>query len=254
MLSQPFSIALALLAAMAAGLVGSFALLKRMALAGDVMSHVALPGIGIALLFSFNPLLGAATTLFIGAILISQLEKQTGLTTETTIGVIFAASLAIGALITPSEELINALFGNFSALSPLEFIIGVVAGLIVLGFIFRYKDQLVLALFSPELAASAGVNLARLNLYFLLVFSLTIILGLRFLGALLVGALIIIPAAIGRQLTHTFDKFLLASCIASLLSVAVGYTISANYNSELGPTVIAVAAFLFLVSLLKKKK
>ncbi len=71
-----YSIILALLTAFAAGLVGSFALMKRMSLAGDVISHIALPGLGLALLFGFNPLLGAASTLFLGTILIWRLQTS----------------------------------------------------------------------------------------------------------------------------------------------------------------------------------
>ena len=73
---------LALLFAVAAGLVGSFALMKRMLLAGDVISHLALPGFGLAFLLKINPLLGAATTLFLGTLLIWQLQKKTGLATD----------------------------------------------------------------------------------------------------------------------------------------------------------------------------
>jgi zinc transport system permease protein len=123
--------------------------------------------------------------------------------------------------------------------------------------------QLILSLFSSELAAATGVNVGRLDLYFLLVFSATVLLGLRFLGALLVGALIIVPAAIGRQLTHTLKAFLSASAGASVLSVVIGMLINqyyprltfgtVNINLALGPTVISVATFLFVLSLLRRK-
>ena len=103
----------------------------------------------------------------------------------------------------------------------------------------------------------------RLDLYYLLVFSLTVLLGLRFLGALLVGALIIIPAATGRQLTHTLTAFLTASSVASVLSVAIGFAINRYYshltigsvtlNLSLGPAIISVATILFLLSFLRKK-
>jgi zinc transport system permease protein len=121
----------------------------------------------------------------------------------------------------------------------------------------------VLSMFSPELAAATGVNVSRLNLYYLLIFSLTVLLGLRFLGALLVGALIIIPAATGRQLTHTLTRFLIASSVASLVSVGIGFAINRFYsqltigsvtlNLSLGPAIISVATLLFLLSFLKRK-
>ena len=258
-----YSIILALLTALAAGLVGSFALMKRMSLAGDVISHVALPGLGLALLLHFNPLLGAATTLFLGTLLIWRLESGGTLTTDVAIGVIFAAALAIGTLLTPSEDLIEALFGGFQSLTAISFSLGVLAVIGIVTFIYFFRHKLILALFSPELAAATAINVSRLNLYYLLVFSLTVLLGLRFLGALLVGALIIIPAAIGRQLTHTLTKFLTVSSAASVLSVAIGLAInrfysqlsvgSVTFNLSLGPAIVSVATLLFLLSLLHRK-
>ena len=258
-----FSIILALLTAVAAGLVGSFALMKRMSLAGDVISHIALPGLGLALLLHFNPLLGAAATLFLGTLLIWRLQSGGTLTTDVAIGVIFTAALAVGTLLTPSEDLIEALFGGFQSLTLISFLLGVLAVIAVTTFLYVSRHKLVLSMFSPELAAATGVNVSRLNLYYLLIFSLTVLLGLRFLGALLVGALIIIPAATGRQLTHTLTRFLIASSVVSLVSVTIGFAIDRFYsqlrigsvtlNLSLGPAIISVATLLFLLSFLKRK-
>src|SRR5437588_4748633 len=182
--------------------------MKRMSLAGDVVSHIALPGLGLAMLFGINPLVGAAAALFIGTILIWHLQKSATLTTDVAIGVIFTAALAIGTVLTPSEDLIEALFGGFQSLTFFWFMAGIVAVAVVISFVMSSRHKLILSLFSPELAAATGVNVSRLNLYFLMVFSLTVLLGLRFLGALLVGALSIVPAATGRQLTHTLNALL----------------------------------------------
>ncbi len=258
-----YSIVLMLLTALAAGLVGSFALMKRMSLAGDVISHIALPGLGLALLFQINPLIGAAAALLIGTVLIWHLQKGGTLTTDVAIGVIFTGALAIGTLVTPSEDLIEALFGGFQSLDLLWFGLGIVAVLLIVWFTFSFRHQLILSLFSPELAAVSGVNVSRLNLYFLLIFSLTVLLGLQALGALLVGALIIIPAAIGRQLTHTLTAFLVTSSAASVMSVGIGFLLARFYphftighatlNLTPGPAIISVATILFVFSLLRKK-
>src|SRR4029453_3240006 len=145
-----YSIILALLTAFAAGLVGSFALMKRMSLAGDVISHIALPGLGLALLFGFNPLVGAAPTLFLGTLLIWGLQSRGTLTTDVAIGVIFTAALAIGTLVTPSEDLIEALFGGFQSLTLSSFSLGVVAVLGIVMFIYFFRHNFILILFFPE--------------------------------------------------------------------------------------------------------
>jgi hypothetical protein len=104
-----YAVLLAALFAIAAGLVGSVTLMKRMVLASDVISHLALPGLGIAFLLKSNPLVGGGATLFLGTLLVWQLQKKTGLATDASIGVVFAAALGIGALITPQEDVLEAL-------------------------------------------------------------------------------------------------------------------------------------------------
>lgn len=245
---------LALLVAASAGLVGSFALMKRMTLAGDVISHVALPGLGLAFLYKINPLIGGAATLLIGTLIIWRLGENKDLTIDSAIGVIFASSLALGTLLTPAQDLVDALFGGFKTPNTTEFIVGLILALLIALFILVFRDKLIISLFSPDLAEASGISVSRINLYFLLIFSLTVLLGLQFLGALLVGALIIIPAAVGRQLTHTLPWFLIMSVVASVLSVLAGILIHARWeNYALGPTIVLSSTVLFLLSLLKKK-
>ncbi|HVO28602.1 MAG TPA: metal ABC transporter permease [Candidatus Paceibacterota bacterium] len=250
-----YAIVLAVLAAAAAGLVGAFALMKRTILAGDVMSHIAIPGLGLAVIWNLNPFFGGGLTLFAGILLIWQLQKKTELSAEAAIGVIFASSVAIGALlINSTEELVDALFGGFGNLSFAGFALGVGASLVIIVTLWIFRNRFIIALFSPELASSSGINVNRMNLVFLLIFGLAILANLRFLGALLVGSLIIIPASAARQLTHSLAPFLTASALISVASMLIGFFLSARYGTVLGPTVVVVSAAFFVLSLLKKKK
>ncbi|MDO8664070.1 MAG: metal ABC transporter permease [Candidatus Liptonbacteria bacterium] len=254
MLNENFSIILAVFAAGAAGLVGAFALMKKTILAGDVMSHVAIPGLGLAIIWQINPLIGGAFTLFIGALIISQLERRTTISSEAAIGVIFASSVALGALLINSkEELLDALFGGFGKLSQGEFIFGIASSIFIVAALWLLRNKLIIGLFSEELAAAANIKTVWLNFWFLLIFSLAILSGLRFLGALLAGALIIVPASAARQLTHSLPWFLACSMFLSVLSMIIGLVISQIYNLELGPTVVVVASAIFALSLLKRK-
>jgi ABC-type Mn2+/Zn2+ transport system permease subunit len=247
---------LALFFSLAAGLVGCIALMRRMLLAGDVISHLALPGLGLAFTFKLNPVLGGAATLFLGTFLVWQLQRKTDLATEAAIGVIFAAALAVGAAVTPSEDLAESLFGQLQKLSLPGFILGLAAVIFVIFSIFLLKDQLALSIFSTDLAAATGVHIARLDLYFLLLFSLTVLVGVRFMGALLASALIIMPSATARQLTNKLSHFLLLAVIASLLSVAAGFLLNAFVFkfSTAGPTIAILSAVLFSLSLLARAK
>jgi ABC-type Mn2+/Zn2+ transport system permease subunit len=253
--SHSYAVMLAALFAVAAGLVGSVALMKRMVLASDVISHLALPGLGIAYLLKSNPIVGGGATLFLGTILVWQLQKKTGLATDSSIGVVFAACLGIGALVTPNEDMLEALFGTFEKLSLVGFLLGAAAVVFIVFYIYQMRDQLILELFSRELAEATGVKVARVDLGFLLVFSLTVLVGLRFMGALLSSALIIIPAATARHLTDRMAQFILLACGASLISVVAGFVVSTMIlkTVTVGPTIVIISVLLFGLSLIKKQ-
>ncbi len=101
----------------AAGYLGSLMVTKRMALVGDALGHVALPGMGLALLFGLNVSVGAFIFLLLGVLLIWFLETKTMLPTETLVGIIFVLSLALGFLITPQPDLLEALMGDISKMN-----------------------------------------------------------------------------------------------------------------------------------------
>jgi ABC-type Mn2+/Zn2+ transport system permease subunit len=146
------------------------------------------------LLLHLNPLRGAAAALLLGTFLIWHLQKRETLSTNVAIGVIFSAALAVGTLVIPSEDLIEALFGGIQSLTLAWFLLGIFS------------------------------------------------------------VLIIIPAAIGRQLTHTLTAFLAASSVASVLSMVIGFSINRYYpHFAIGPAIISAATCFFLLSVLGKK-
>lgn len=245
------SLALSCAMAVAAGLVGCFAVMRRMALAADPLSHVALPGIGIAMALDVHPLLGAVTMLFFGALLVWALEERTRAATEAIIGVVFSLALAIGSLLTSDEELIEVLFGRAGALSGWELALGLGAAAAIVTFIVRQRNSLVLMLISPDLARTAGVDVRRLDLWYLQTFALTIALGLRYLGVLLMGALIIIPAVTAKRLASSLTAMLSVAVAIAVLSTTVGGVLAASLQRETGPLIVIVASALFALSLLR---
>lgn len=249
-----YSIALAAAVAALAGVVGGFAIMKKMSLAGDVMSHIALPGIGIALLLKIHPLYGAAVTLLLGTLFIWQLEKRSSLATDTAIGVAFTGAIALGVLLTPREDILDTLFGTFPSADPTTFWAIVSLILAAALVLFLMRNRLVLSIFSPELAQATGINVSRTNLIYFLLFSLTLFLGLQFLGTVLVGALIIAPAAASRQISSTMTSFLTLSAIFGVFSVITGWLIATSYSLDLGPVIVCVATVVFGISLLGRKE
>jgi len=243
------SLFLSIAMAAAAGQVGCFALMRRMALAADALSHVALPGIGIAIALQIHPLFGAVVMLFFGSLLVWALEAQTAMATETIIGVVFSTALAIGSLMTSGDALIEALFGGAGVLTTAEIVFGFLAAAVVIVFVATQKDRLVMMLVSPDVARTAGINVRRLDLAYLQIFALTVALGLRYLGVLLMGALIIIPAATAKRLAGNLSQMLLLAAAISIASTLIGGVLALRMHRDTGPLVVTTAATIFLLSL-----
>ena len=247
------ALALSVSTAAAAGLVGCFAVMRRMTLASDAFSHVALPGIGIALAFGIHPLLGGLAALLVGTLLVWALEERTRMATETVIGVVFSTALAIGALLSSGEDLVDALLGAPRALGRWEVALGIGAALAVAAFVLSQRHRLVVALVSADLARTSGVDVRRLELLYLLAFAVTVALGLRYLGVLLMGSLIIIPAATAKHVARGLHAmFAVAASIAVGATVA-GELIADRLHRPTGPVIIAVAAAVFFASLLVRR-
>jgi len=246
------SLLLSITMAVAAGLVGSFAVMRRMSLAADPLSHVALPGIGIALALHIHPVFGAVIALVFGALLVWVVEERGGATTESVIGVVFSAALAIGSIMTTGEDLIEALFGGAGALTWSEKIFGLLVATAIVLFIIVFRNSLVIMMVSPDIARTAGINVRWFDLLYLECFALTIALGLRYLGVLLMGALIIIPAATSKRLSRDLKSMLWFSVMLSVISTTLGSGIAVHLHREAGPIIVLVATALFLLSLIPR--
>lgn len=250
---SPSELALPLATAVAAGLVGSFAVMRRMTLASDAMSHVALPGIGLAVLLRVNPVLGGVAALVAGALLIWVIEHRTRIPTEAIIGVVFSAALAVGSMLTSGEELLEALFGTTRPPGRVETLVGLAVAAFIIGFVVRARHRLLLGLVSADLARTTGVNLARLDLLYLLAFALTVALGLRYLGILLMGSLIIIPAATARHVSRNLDAMLAGAVGVAVAATGLGAAGATLTHLPAGPLTITIAAGFFAIGVLFRR-
>ena len=246
------TILLATAMGVAAGLMGSFVVMRRMALAADALSHVALPGIGIALALHINPLIGAVAMLVFGALLVRALEETTRHRNGHRRGV--SAALAVGSMMTTGEDLIDALFGRRDAPAWPETLFASAAVMAIVGLIITQRHRLVLALVSPDLARTSGVNIRRLNLLYLQLFALTIALGLRYLGVLLMGSMLIIPAATAKRFSRNLTEMLALSAVMAVTAILAGSGIANWLHREPGPVIVSVAAMGFLVSLWRRQQ
>lgn len=236
------------------GLLGSFMVLKRMSLVGDALSHVALPGIAIALVFGFNPMLGALLALFIATFGVWYLEEHSEVYPETLVGVFFTASLSLGLLLTPEPELLEALFGDIDAITTLDAIMAGVGSLVVFMVTFAISKRLILGVVSEDLAKSQKIDNSKVNLLYLLLVSLVVALGVKFLGTLLTGAMVIIPAATAKNIAKNIKSFQSLSIALGVFSSVVGILVAKYFDISSGPAVVLVAVALFVLSFVFKRK
>jgi len=239
--------------ALAASFLGAFVVAKRMALVGDVLSHVALPGIGLALVFGYDPIYGAAAFLLLAAFGTWFIERKTELPPEAIIGTFFTATLALGVILVPNEELFESLFGNLFAIKPQDAAIIMAVSFIIFILTIMLSRRLTIGIVAPDLAKSAGFKPDLSYLGFLLLFALSVALGIKLIGSVLMGALTILPAVSARNFSWSLKSFLSFSVILGLIMTGAGIFISNYFNFPPGPTVILTGIIFFVISLLFKK-
>jgi ABC-type Mn2+/Zn2+ transport system permease subunit len=259
--SLPDTITLGLIAGAfvgsSAGYLGSIMLSKHMALVGDALSHVALPGLALGMLFSFNAFIGAFLFLAASVIATWYLQKSTTLSVEAIIGVLFVLALSIGILITPKVDLLEALFGDVSKITLTDTIITVLVSLFVVFATRRIYNRLAISMISKELALASRIKVERINLIFLLLVAIIVAVGIKEVGTLLVGAVVIVPAAAAKTISTTLSRYSLMSAIFGLASATLGVVLSSYVNLPAGPLVVIVGTAIFaggfLISFLSKR-
>ncbi|HXK40647.1 MAG: hypothetical protein A3D52_00315 [Candidatus Taylorbacteria bacterium RIFCSPHIGHO2_02_FULL_44_36] len=239
----------AILIGIGAGYLGSFMVLRRMSLVGDALSHVALPGIALALLWNFNPFFGAFTVLFAATLGIWALERKTELPSETLVGIFFTLSLAVGILLVPDHELLEALFGDISSVTIPDLLItlaSVTAIVVITSFILR---GLTISTLSKDLARSMNVSVDKINLLFLIMVSLIVALGLKVVGTLLMGSLVIIPAAAAKNVSVSVSRYVFLAALFGALASMGGIFAAGFLSIPAGPAIVLTGGLIFLITL-----
>jgi zinc transport system permease protein len=237
-----------------AGYLGSLMVLEKMSLVGDALSHVALPGLALGFLFNFPPFLGAFAFLFASAVIIWHLGRVTKLSFETIVGAMFTLSLAIGIIIIPELDLLEALFGDITTVTILDAAIAVIVSVVAVFLTKIIYKRLVLSMISEELAVSKGINVGRTNLLYLVLVSLVVAVGIKIVGTLLVGFLVVVPAAAAKNVSADMFKYGVLSASFGVVSSCSGILFSSYLNLPTGPLVVFSGFIVFLATVLVKWK
>jgi len=256
--STIYSLTLSIFVGVAAGYLGSLMVLEKMALVGDALSHVALPGLAIGITFHFNSTLGAFAFLFVSAAIIWQIQRTTKLSFEALVGAMFTLSLAIGILIYGDnlDALEAALFGDISQVSLESTLIASAACIIAIILTKIIYDKLILAMISEDLAISKGIKVARVNLLYLFLVSVIVAIGIQIVGTLLVGFLVIVPAIAAKNLSSHMRRYSWLSAVfgaaAAFSGVLFWSLFFSGPNARIpfpGPFVVFAGIIIFAVTI-----
>jgi len=244
---------IALLVGIASGSIGPFILLRRMALVGDALSHVALPGIALAVVYRLDPFYGVIVFLIVAAFLIFWLEGRSRVPADAIVGLLFTGSLAIGILIIPNGDVIESLFGAFPVLSlPFLLVILLTAAVLAL-FCFALAKRFLFRIVSADLAEVNGLG-RKYDLALLVMFAMIVALGIKLVGTLLMGALTIIPASIAKNVSRSMRAYLIASSALGGAISVVGVWIAEAFGFPPGPSIVLLGVAVFLLSLVVEPK
>jgi zinc transport system permease protein len=243
--------------ATACSAIGLFLVLRRQSLFGDALAHMAFGGIAIGLFTNIYPLWTAFVVSILAALGMTKLRQSVNMPPDSAVAIMLSSGLAVGVVLVSlsggfSVDLFTFLFGNILLVSledTLLILIASVAALIII--LFFYKKFLYVT-FDEEQAKVSGLDVSKLNYFFIVIASVTVIASMRLVGILLISSLIVIPNITAMMFGKGFRKTALISVSIAALSVFFGITISYVLNLAPSGTVVLTCIGIFLITLFIK--
>jgi zinc transport system permease protein len=240
--------------ALVAGPLGCFIIWRRMAYFGDTLSHAALLGVALSLLLNVNTTLAVGAVSILLAIVLMALRRSDTLSSDALLGLLSHSALALGLVCLAfmtwvRVDLLGLLFGDILAVTPLDIAMIYGGGALVLAVLVIIWRRLFAATVSPDLAAGEGLKPERAEFIFTLLTAIVIAISLKIIGALLITALLIIPAATARRFSASPEQMAVIAALIGAAAVVGGLYSSLNYDTPSGPSIVVAAMALFVVSL-----
>ena len=229
--------------ALVTGPLGCFVVWRRLSYFGDTLAHSALLGVTIAYSFELNIAISVFVISAIIALLLVNLQKKTNLPGDALLGLLAHSSLAIGLVVI-----------GFLSFIRFDVIIIWIGGAIILLVLRLIWKSLFASTVNYELAEAEGLNPDKAKAIFTILMAAIIAISIKMVGLLLITGMLIIPAAMARNISNSPQQMILFSVIGGLLSVIIGLFTSLEFNTASGPSIIAASLFLFILSLLKIKQ
>ena len=256
MFSYPFmqrALIAGVLVSLCAALLGVTLVLKRYSMIGDGLSHVSFGALAIAVALGMTPLYFSIPVVIVAAFLLLRVADNPRWNSDAAIAAMSASSLAIGILVISrttgmTTDVDNYMFGSVLAMSRSDVTLSVVlcAAVLVLYILFYHKIFAIT--FDENFSRATGLNVNRYNTLIAILTALTIVLGMRMMGAMLISSLIIFPALTAMRLFKSFRSVILCSAVTSVVCFCAGLTVSFVYSTPVGATVVAANLTLFVIS------
>lgn len=239
--------------ALVAGPLGCFIVWRRLAYFGDSLSHAALLGVAFGVLADVN-LTFAVLVVCIGvAIILLLLQSRSNISSDALLGIFSHGALALGLVALALTnwvriDLMGLLFGDILAVTRADILYTYLGGAVILGILILIWRPLFAATVNPELAEAEGMNPGRNNVIFTLLTASVIALSIKIIGAVLITALLIIPAATARRFAGTPESMAVIAALIGLLSVTGGLYGSLQWDTPSGPSIVVACVILFALS------
>jgi manganese/iron transport system permease protein len=244
----------ALIVGIVCAVMGAFVVLKGLAFIGDAVSHAAFPGLVIAYLIGIPLYVGGAIAAVSTALAIGVVSRRGNLRFDTTVGVLFAGTFALGVLLFSTirgyvTDLFGYLLGNILAVSVTDLIQIAILGAVVLVVVLVLRKELLYATFDPAGAAASGLPVTRLEYLLLAMLGVTIVVSIQAVGIILVVAMLCTPAATAQLLVIRFDRLVLVAVAIAVVSTIVGLYVSFYGNVASGAAIVLIETVLFAIAL-----
>ena len=245
--------------ALIAGPLGSFVVWRKMAYFGDTLAHASLMGLALGFLFNINLYFALLICCLMLAVLLVTLQKQKLVATDTLLGILAHSALSLGLVAVSfldnvRVDLMSYLFGDLLAVSPTDLMF-IYAGAAVIGLVLTlFWRPLLSTTVNEDLAAVDGINIDLMRLILMLLVGIVIAVGMKFVGALIMTSLLIIPAATARKFSSTPEQMALFASIIGSIAVCGGLSLSWFYDTPAGPSVVISAAAMFMLSQMVKSR
>lgn len=259
MFSYPFMVRafiVGALVALCSSLLGVSLVLKRYSMIGDGLSHVGFGALAVAAALNAAPLAAAIPVVIVAAVLLLRIRGNSRIKGDAAIALISTSSLAVGVMVISmttgmNTDVYNYMFGSILAMSAGDVRLSVALAVVVLALYIFFYHKIFAITFDETFAQATGVKADLYNTLIAVLTAVTIVLGMRMMGALLISSLIIFPALTSMRVCRTFKSVIINSAVISVVCLVIGITVSYVWATPAGASVVmANIAALLLYSLL----